>query len=219
LELGLGAGWMRTDYDQSGISYDSPAVRVERFEEAVAVIKGLLEAEDAFSFSGKHYTVTDHEPTPRPVQRPRPKLILGGGARRVLGIAAREADIVGINVNLRSGAVGPDAAKDATPQATKRKVQWVKEVAGDRFAQLELNTLVGFVSVTDDPASIIEPMASAFGIDPSDAQHVPLALVGTIEGICEELEWRREEYGISYLAVQSDAWEAIAPVVGRLSGK
>ncbi|MGH9030427.1 MAG: TIGR03621 family F420-dependent LLM class oxidoreductase [Acidimicrobiales bacterium] len=219
LELGLGAGWMRTDYDQSGISYDPPAVRVERFEEGVAIVKGLLESEGSFSFSGKHYRVSEHSPTPRPAQRPRPPLLIGGGARRVLSIAAREADIVGINVNLRTGVVGPEAAADATPEATRRKVAWVKEAAGNRFSDIELNTLVGFVSITDDPSKILEPMASAFGIDPADAPHVPLALVGSVEGITEELRWRREEYGLSYFAVPQDAWEQLAPVVGRLAGQ
>ena len=79
LELGLGAGWMRTDYDESGIAYDRPGLRVDRFAEGVAVVAGLLQADGPFSFSGTHYTVTEHTLTPRPVQRPRPPLILGGG--------------------------------------------------------------------------------------------------------------------------------------------
>src|SRR5580704_4016815 len=103
LELGLGAGWMRSDYDESGIDYDAPAIRVDRFEEGVAVITGLLETDGPFSFWGQHYTGTAHTATPRPVARPRPPLIIGGGAQRVLGIAARQADIVSINVNLASG--------------------------------------------------------------------------------------------------------------------
>jgi len=219
LELGLGAGWMKSDYDQSGIAYDPPAVRVARFEEAVTVVKGLLESEEPFSFSGDHYLISEHRLTPRPVQCPRPPLILGGGGRRVLAIAAREADIVGINVNLRSGAVGPEAIADATPEATRRKIAWVREAAGDRFDDLELNTLVGFVAITDEPKKIIEPLAGSFGMDPCDAVHVPLALIGSVDDICDEIRWRRENYGFSYLAVQSDAWEAFAPVVGRLAGE
>jgi probable F420-dependent oxidoreductase len=219
LELGLGAGWMKTDYEQSGIEYDAPAVRVDRFEEGVSVIKGLLESDGPFSFEGKHYKVTDHVATPRPVQRPRPPLMLGGGGRRVLSFAAKNAEIVGINVNLRSGAVGPDAIANGTPDATRRKIAWVKEAAGERFADIELNTLVGFVMITDDPMKVLQPMAEGFGIDPADAPHVPLALVGTVDGIAEELQWRREEYSLSYFAVQADAWEALAPVVARLSGE
>jgi probable F420-dependent oxidoreductase len=218
LELGLGAGWMKTDYEESGIDYDAPAVRVDRFEEGVAVVTGLLETEGPFSFSGTHYTVTNHTGTPRPAQTPRPPLIIGGGGRRVLGVAGRRAEIVSINVNLKSGTAGPEAAADATPEATRRKIGWVKEAAGSRFDEIELNTLIGFVMVTDDRQSVVDAMAPALGIDPTDALHIPLALIGTIDEMVEELEWRRAEYGISYFSVESDAWEALAPVVARLAG-
>jgi probable F420-dependent oxidoreductase len=220
LELGLGAGWMTSDYEESGIPYDSPGERIERFAEGVAVIKGLLEAEDPFSFSGKHYTITEHRGTPRPVQRPRPPLIIGGGGRRILSLAAREADIVGINLNLQGGVAGAEvAAADGTVEATKRKVAWVKEAAGRRFDDLELNTLVGFVAITDKPEEILEPMAQMFKVEISEVRHTPLALIGTVDSMVEELCWRREEYGISYLAVQGDAWASMAPVVERLAGK
>ncbi|HUC35952.1 MAG TPA: TIGR03621 family F420-dependent LLM class oxidoreductase [Acidimicrobiales bacterium] len=218
LELGIGAGWMKSDYDQSGISYDPPGERVERFEEGVRVLKGLLETEGPFSFAGKHYEISDHTATPRPVQRPRPPILIGGGGKRVLSFAAREADIVGVNVNLRSGFVGQEAAADATPDATRRKVGWVRDAAGSRFDDLELNTLIGFAVITDEPEKILEPLASGFGIDAADVPHVPLALVGSVEAIEEELRWRREEYGFSYFAVQSDAWETLGPVVSHLAG-
>ena len=218
LELGLGAGWMRTDYEQSGIAYDSPGVRVDRFAEGVAVIAGLLESDDPFSFAGKHYTVTDHTLLPRPLQRPRPPLILGGGGRRVLSVAGRWADIVSINVDLRAGTGGPEAAPNATPAATRQKVAWVKEAAGARFDDIELNCLIGFAMITDDGQGVVDAMAPAFGLDPADALHVPLALIGTLDEMVEELQWRRQEYGISYFSVEADCWEALAPVVARLAG-
>ncbi len=218
LELGLGAGWMRSDYEESGIAHDPPAVRVDRFEEGVAIITGLLESEGPFSFSGKHYTVSGHTGTPRPAQRPRPPVTIGGGGRRVLGIAGRRAEIVSINVDLRSGTAGPEAASNATPEATRRKLGWVKEAAGARFDEIELNTLIGFVMVTDDRQSVVDAMAPALGIDPEDALHIPMALIGTLDEMVDELEWRRREYGISYFSVESDAWETLAPVVARLAG-
>jgi probable F420-dependent oxidoreductase len=218
LELGLGAGWMCSDYDESGIDYDSPAVRVDRFEEGVAIITGLLESDGPFSFSGTHYAVTDHTGTPRPAQRPRPPIIIGGGGKRVLGIAGRLAEIVSINVNLRAGTAGPEAAANATPDATRQKVAWVKEAAGSRFDQIELNTLIGFVMVTDDAQSVIDAMAPAIGLDPADARHIPMALIGTLDEMADELQWRRQEYGITYFSVESDAWETVAPLVGRLAG-
>jgi probable F420-dependent oxidoreductase len=129
LELSLGAGWMRTDYEEAGIAYDSPKVRVERFEEAVQVLQGLLRSEEAFSFDGAYYHVHEHRLLPRPVQQPGPPLIIGGGGQRVLSFAARHADIVSINVNLRQGTGGPETAPNASPERTREKVAWVKEAA------------------------------------------------------------------------------------------
>jgi len=219
LELGLGAGWMISDYEQSGITYDPPKVRVDRFEEGLDIITGLLETDGPFSFEGTHYKITEHHGFPRPVQSPRPPLIIGGGAKRVLSIAARRADIVSINVNLKDGLGGAEVAVDATPEKTLQKIQWVREAAGDRFDQLELNCLVGFVLVTDDRQSVIDAMAPAFGLDPADAQHVPLALIGTLEQMEEELHWRRENYGISYFSFESSSWETLGDLVGRMAGK
>ncbi len=217
-EMSLGAGWMRADYEQSGIAYDPPGRRVDRFEEAVAVVKGLLGAEEPFSYAGEHYTIHEHLPFPQPVQRPHPPLIIGGGGRRVLTIAARHADIVSINVDLRAGTGGPEIAPNASPEATRTKVAWVREAAGARFAELELNTLVGFALVTDDRDTVLEAMAPRFGIPPAEAGHVPAILIGTLAQMAEELEWRRAEYGISYVTFETDAWAALAPLVAKLSG-
>jgi len=136
----------------------------------------------------------------------------------VLSFAARHADIVSINVNLREGTGGPETAPDASPQRTREKVAWVREAAADRFADLELNALIGFVMVTDDAESVVETMAPYFGIDPDDARHVPLALIGTQDEMVDELRWRRREYGISYWSIEADCWEALGPVVAELSG-
>ncbi len=217
-ELSLGAGWMRTDYEEAGLTYDPPKVRVERFEEAVRVIQGLLRTDGAFSFTGTYYQVHEHTLRPRPVQVPGPPLIIGGGGKRVLSFAARHADIVSINVNLREGTGGVETAPDASPERTRQKVTWVKEAAGARFDDLELNALIGFVLITDDAAGIAEAMGPSFGIDPDAALHVPLALIGTIDEMIEELQWRRENYGISYWSIEADNWEALGPVVSALAG-
>src|ERR1039458_7473920 len=164
LEIGIGAGWMRTDYEESGIAYDPPSVRVDRFEEGVAIISGLLETDAPFSFEGDHYKVTEHHLLPRPVQQPRPPLIIGGGGKRVLSIAGRLADIVSINVNLKGGTAGPEVVPDATPAKTREKVEWVRQAAGARFEEIELNCLIGFVLQTDDRQSIIDAMAPAMGL-------------------------------------------------------
>jgi probable F420-dependent oxidoreductase len=217
-ELSLGAGWLRTDYEDAGLTYDTPRVRVERFEEAVQVVQGLLRTDGPFSFEGDHYTVRGHTLAPRPVQQPGPPLIIGGGGRRVLRFAAQQADIVSINVNLRGGTGGAETAPNASPERTREKVAWVKEAAGARFDDLELNALIGFVMITDDAAGIAEAMAPHFGISAEEVRHIPLALLGTLDDMAEELEWRRREYGISYWSIEADAWEALGPVVSELSG-
>jgi probable F420-dependent oxidoreductase len=217
LELGLGAGWMRADYEQAGMRYDPPSVRIDRFVEGLAVMKGLM-GDGPFSFSGEHYTITEHEGLPKPVQRPHPPIVIGGGGRRILSIAAREADIVSVNPDLREGLGGAETAPNATPASTARKIGWIKEAAGDRFNDIELNVLIGFCMVTDDPMPIAEAMAPAFGgITPEEALHVPVCLVGSIEFMVEELQRRREEWGFSYIGIEGP-WEAFGTVVSRLAG-
>jgi probable F420-dependent oxidoreductase len=209
---------MKTDYEEAGLTYDEPRVRVERFEEAVAVIQGLLRTDGPFGFDGAYYQVREHTLLPRPVQQPGPPLIIGGGGRRVLSFAARHADIVSINVNLREGTGGPETAPNASPERTREKVAWVKEAAGERFEELELNALIGFIMITDEADGIFEAMAPHFGVSKEDVRHVPLALLGTLDEMVEELQWRRAEYGISYWSIESDSWEALGPVVSKLAG-
>jgi hypothetical protein len=121
-------------------------------------------------------------------------------------------------VNLREGTGGPETAPNAAPERTREKVAWVKDAAGDRFGELELNALIGFVLITDDAKGVADAMAPHFGICSADALHVPLALLGTLDEMTEELQWRREEYGISYWSIEADNWEELGPVVAKLSG-
>jgi len=216
LELGLGAGWMRSDYDQSGIPYDPPKVRIDRFEEGLAVVKGLM-ADGPFTFAGRHYTITGHEGLPKPKQRPHPPIVIGGGGRRVLGIAGREADIVSINANLKDGTGGAETAPNLVPAMTRQKIEWVREAAGERFDRIELHALIGFCMFTDDPMSIANQMAAPFGIAAEEALHVLPLLMGTVDSMVEELQRRREEWGISYVTIEGP-WEEFAPVVSRLAG-
>jgi probable F420-dependent oxidoreductase len=221
LELGLGAGWEKSDYDHSGIPYDPPKVRVDRFEEGLAVIKGCL-GEGPFSFSGEHYRVTDYDGGPKPVQRPHPPILVGGGAKRVLGIAGREADIVGVNFDLRTGAVGPEAIGTGTAEATDQKLAWIRAGAGDRFDDIELQVTVFLAAINDDPRSVADAMAGGVGLTVDQALALPHFLVGTVDEICDTLVERRERWGFSYIAFSSGvsptAWEDMAPVVARLAG-
>ena len=219
-ELGLGAGWMRTDYDHAGMPFDDNAVRVDRMAEGLAVLKGLF-ADGAFSFEGQHYRITDLDGLPKPLTRPHPPLLIGGGGRRMLGIAAREADIVGINPAIKGGAVDQQAITDATAEATDRKSAWLRELAGDRYADLEVNCLSLATTITaseGDTDVVAEGMAGMFGLDPQEALQVPHAIVGTVDQVVERLQERRERWDMSYVVVQGDALEAFAPVVARLAG-
>ena len=171
LELGIGAGWMTVDYEKAGIPLDSPGVRIARLAESIAVIKGLL-GDGPFTFEGEYYRVTDLDGQPKPVQRPHPPFIVGGGGPKILALAAREAEIVGINANLRSGDGNtPDAAQSLTSAATDAKLASLRAAAGPRFDDLEIQTLVGFVHVADDTSAIVDAIAGSFGVDRDDAQH------------------------------------------------
>lgn len=216
VEIGLGAGWMRSDYEQSGISYDPPATRVDRFEEGLAVLKGLL-APGPFSFAGEHYTITEMEGLPRPLQSP-PPIIVGGGLPRMLKIAGREADIVGINPTIPNGEVDADAARSGTAELTDQKLEWVRDGAGDRYDDLEINLLTFGCFVTDDRAALAEQFAPLFGLTPAQLLEFPHVLAGTVEEICDDLIARRERWDASYIVVQTDALDAMAPVVARLAG-
>ena len=150
----------------------------------------------------------------------RTRRIVGGGGPKILALAAREAAIIGVNANLRSGDGGsPDAVSSLTSAATDRKLQWLRESAGpDRFAELEIQTLVGFVHVAENTSGIIDAMASSFGVEREDARLAPVTLVGTEAEIVELLEERRERWQMSYVVVPAESLDAFAPVVARLAG-
>lgn len=216
LEFGIGAGWMTSDYEQSGIVLDRPGVRIDRMAEAITIMKGLL-GSGPVDFTGEHYTIAGLEGTPKPLQSPVPFLI-GGGGQKVLTIAAREADIVGINVALGAGVIDASAGPNATAEATDEKLRWVAEAAGERYDELELQTRVHLAVVTDDRESFADAVAPALGLTGAQALESPHALAGTIEQLCDTIVERRERFGLSYITVGADAVEAMAPVVARLAG-
>jgi alkanesulfonate monooxygenase SsuD/methylene tetrahydromethanopterin reductase-like flavin-dependent oxidoreductase (luciferase family) len=156
------------------------------------------------------------------VQKPHPPILIGGGGRRVLSIAGREADIVSINFDLRSGAVGPEVGPSGTAEATQEKLGWVRAAAGDRFDSIELSVTIFVGMITDDPKGLASGMGPAFGITAEQAMAMPHALTGSLDEMVETLQRRREEFGFSYIVIGSgftgDAWRTLAPVVGKLAG-
>ncbi len=217
LELGIGAGWMTTDYEQSGIPLDPPGTRIDRLQEGVAIIKGLMTGEP-FSFEGTHYRITDLAGTPKPVQRPHPPILIGAGAKRMLSYAAREADIISVNFSLAAGAVNADVVVTGTGDLTAEKVDVIRRAAGDRFDDIELSVTVFMAAITDDRQQLAEVVASSFGQPPEMVLESPHFLAGTQEQIIEELQARRERFGFSYVVFSGGSHEAMLPVVGKLAG-
>ncbi|MEJ7584948.1 MAG: TIGR03621 family F420-dependent LLM class oxidoreductase [Acidimicrobiales bacterium] len=216
-ELGLGAGWMSTDYEQAGMPMDEPKVRVDRMQEGIAVLKRAF-ADGAQDFVGSHYRITGYDALPKPAQRPHPPFLIGGGGKRVLSIAGREADIVGINPSIPNGAIDSDAARSGLGELTDQKLAWVKSAAGERYADLEINLLTYANVITDDRPGTLEQLAPLFGLSADELADYPYAWVGSIEEICEDLERGRERWDASYLCVQSASMETMAPVVAKLAG-
>lgn len=221
LELGLGAGWMKPEYERAGIPFEQASVRIGKMEETVQIIKGLF-ADGPVSFAGQYYNITGLEGFPKPIQRPYPLLHIGGGGQRLLSIAAREADIVGFIPRARADGKGQDL-RDATPEALEQKITWVREAAGERFPALELGVLVAQVITTEDREQaaqfLAESQAARRNVSPDMILQTPYVLIGTEDQICEDLLARRERYGISYISVFEQSLEAFAPVVARLAGQ
>jgi probable F420-dependent oxidoreductase len=218
LEVGIGAGWMTTDYEQAGIPKDRPGVRIERLAEAVSVLDGCF-GDGPFDFAGEHYTIRGLDAGPKPAQRPRPPLLMAGGGPRMLTLAAERADIVAINVNLRSGVMDESVAADATAEATDGKAALVRDVAGDRFDDIELSIGVFIATITDDRHSFAAALAPGFGLTVEQALGAPHALFGTVDECIATLEERRERWGISYVTIPAEAVVEFAPVVEQLAGR
>jgi probable F420-dependent oxidoreductase len=215
LEIGIGAGWNQPEYAAIGVPFDPVPTRVARLAEAVAVLKGCF-SDGPFSLAGEHYTITGHDGQPKPVQRPHPPLMIGGGGRRTLTLAAREADVVGL-------APRPGDPRSFTLAATEEKIGWVREAAGDRFDALEFNVYPsgGPVLVTDDARGAARERVDRFraqGVELTvqevlDSPHV---FVGSVAGLTEKILGLRERFGISSIMLDPDGTE---PIVEALAGR
>ena len=204
-------GWALTE-EQLG-SRGSP--------KGATIIKGLLNG-DEVTFAGQHYRVSGHRIAPLPVQKPHPPILIGGNGRRLLALAAQEADIVGFSgITFQSGGASPPDLSGWRVSAIDDRIKLVREIAGPiRFAQLELNALIQRVIVTDDRRRAAEELTSRW-TQPTDQEILdsPYVLIGTVEQIVEHLQACRERWGFSYYVVQEPFLDAFAPVVARLAGK
>ena len=218
LEFGIGAGWLNTDYEQSGIQHDPAGVRIARLAEAVKIYKGLW-APGAFSFKGEHYTINELDGFPKPVQQPGPPMLIGGGGPKMLSLAAAEADIIGVNPAIPKGYVDTSAAREVVPSALDKKMDHLRQAARDRLADVELNILVFGTNVGDSASAAREDTAKMFGVEASELDESPYAWVGSASQVADQLRAARERWGVSYFVVQGEgAMDLAAPVVAELAG-
>ena len=218
LELGLGAGWLANEYEAIGIDFDPPTERIDRLAEVVHLIKAHANGEP-LDLDGRSVKIHGYAGVPAPVQQPHPPIMIGGGSRRVLQLAAREAQVLSFNLNNRSGTLGPEGFRSGTADETRKKVGWVAEAAGDRFDSLELEIGAYLVHIGRGADAACEGIAKAFGLEASDMKAHPHALFGSVDEICDELVRRRDEFGIHYVTVGHEAIDTFAPVVQRLAGQ
>lgn len=222
LEVGIGAGWIASEYEAMGIPFDPPGKRIRRLGEVVQILKQSFGDGDVHVEGVEGVSATGYSATPKPVRRPRPPITIGGGGRKVLELAAREADIVAFNVNNRSGKLTLDNAISSTASATQEKVDWVRAAAGDRIHDIELEVGAYFVIVTnevEEAAANLGPMTyGMFEMPVAEVLQHPHVLIGPVERICDTLVERRERYGFSYVTIRDASIDDFAPIVDRLKG-
>jgi probable F420-dependent oxidoreductase len=223
LVVGLGAGWNEPEYTAIGIPYDEAATRISRLREAITILRGLF-GDEPFSFSGRFYTITSLDGRPKPVQRPHPPFLIGGTRERMLRLAAREAEIVSLDLRQDRASL-----PDAFPARMDERAGWVRESAGERFDSLELSVLrlVGDLAVTNTPLRTAAEVARRYEastgleIDPHDILESPYSLIGTVADVVDKLRRVRERWAInSFLVGWFDEPKLgdLEPVVEQLAG-
>lgn len=217
LEYGLGAGWMLTDFEQSGIDHDSAGTRIARLSESVDIIRALLRG-DEVGQHGEFYRVTGKLSQPLPLQQGGVPLMLAGGRQKMLTLAGAKADIVGINPGLSAGVIDERAGRDGTLERTDRKLEWVSDGAGARFDDLELQIRIHLAMITDSRDRVATEMAPLLGISVEEALTSPHALVGTMAECIDDIKRWRERWGISFVSINGDVMTDFAPVVEALAG-
>ena len=215
VDLGIGAGWNVRDYRMLGIAYDPPATRVPRMMEAVRLIDRLL-TEDSVDAKGRYYTVRGAKVLPKPIQRPRPPLMIGAGGPRLLRFAAEHADIVVLNPQFN--AAGRPMLSELTAEATQRKIDDFRAAAGRRLERIELSIYVADAGVTDEPGSLFDGLATRLKGAVAQLVDSPFFLYGSVADLSSQLRERRERYGMSYVGVPERAMEPFAAVVRELRG-
>lgn len=214
-ELGLGAGHMRQEYDEVGVDFEHPAVRVRRLEEAVPIVRQLLDGQTVHH-TGDHYRISGHELGYATAQRRVPMLV-GGNGDRVLGLAARHADIVGFVGFGHREADTSVRLTHFTERALAERISVVRDAAGDRFSELELNVLVQRVEISDDPEALLAPLLERIpGATVDEIVASPFVLVGSVDDLVAKVQRLRSRLGVSYFACFEPALEPMAALISAL---
>lgn len=228
LELGIGAGWMREEFDKAGIPFESPGVRIRRLDESLTILDRLMRGETV-DFDGEFYQIKGLQGTPRPRQGPRPPIAVGGGGPKMLALAAKHADI--ISVATGSTPDGQLRLSDMTMSKTIERVDRIREAAGDRFDEIELNWTIATIVITDDREATAEMALKALdqGYPPNIYRDVELSVddiltspylaFGSFEEIAEQIREVRRQTTMSYVGVFPTQMDAFAPVIPLLKGE
>jgi probable F420-dependent oxidoreductase len=215
-ELGIGAGGSYPpDFDWTGIPFDPPAVRVDRLAESIVVLKGLF-TDGPFSFEGQHFRICEYDGMPKPLQKPWPPFLIGAGGRRMLELAAKEADIIGLLPAMKS--TGEFELDELTAAGLAKKVEFIRSLAPERFESLEFNSLTQVFEVTDNRQATIERLSTEWDQDPANWKDSPFLLIGSEDSIADDIRRYREELGFTYFVLRDHMMDAFAPILARLKG-
>jgi probable F420-dependent oxidoreductase len=217
VDWGIGAGWLGSEYEMAGLTFDRPGVRVDRLKEAVTLMKGLF-GDAPVTFEGTYYSVRGLNGTPKPNQRPHPPLLIAAASKRLLTFAAREADMIGIAPSLSGRQLGKWPPRQSVEAAVDQQLEWLLAAGGDRCADIELNMVAFPLAVTDDAATAAARIGPAVGLSAEEALRAPHLWIGSLDEIAASLEQWRERWGVSYWAVPGRVFEQVAPLVERLAG-
>ncbi len=217
-ELGIGAGWQESDYSQLGVPMDAPRVRVSLLEESLEVIKSSF-SKPSFSYSGLYYNPSEFQLYPTLTPDLVPKILVGGGGSKVLSLAARFADVISINPSLRLGEQAKETLEEMQQQSYRKKCNLVQDKLDELGRKAEFHCRSAFVYIGSDHYKVVNEVASHLGVDTKDAYEMPPVLIGTVESVIEQLQYRREQFGFSYWSIHENDVDAFTPVVTVLKGK
>jgi len=204
LELGLGAGHMKSEFDKAQISWQPLRERMDRLERTLDELDRLYAPDDPDGY--------------RTAQRPRPPIMLAGLNDRILTLAAKRGDIVGHTAIWQAKGKTPGTLRLGSHEEFAERVAFFREQAGERVDEIEANFLIQAVVVTDDPLGAMEKVVAERGLEytAQELLDAPTNFVGTLDEIVAKIDDYRERYGITYFSVHEPYMRAFGPVIEKI---